>query len=322
MIKSYEFLEYSTEDISRGSVNILFRQEMQIAEDIVKTMPVKKPDNINIHCYCGYNNMQYYYTKWGVAYYRCPVCFTITAIADSNNISLYKNHHALVGYRKSDQYQIESSETRDSIWEELLDWIYFRTFRYTEKKHINIIDYGNRYTGLIKKIQDKDFVASYELRESIFTMNKYSKKKHGEIDIILYLNIMQQTLSPLEDIKKLWENLPQGGLLFIGTRIGTGLDILTLREHAKIFPYEHIFLPSLDLLCRLLEKADFQVLEASTPGLLDVLYVLQNIDKINPDNDFMHFLLSRNNKEALQDFQYFLQKNCMSSYAQIVARKI
>jgi hypothetical protein len=227
-----------------------------------------------------------------------------------------------VRLRISDEYQGEAALRRERNWEELLNWICFRSYRYLGQRGIKILDFGNRYAKLAEKIENSDFCLGYELRDTIIDYNSNKPFSAGEqADVILNINNLQQTVDPLEDINRIAAGLRKGGLMFFSARIGTGFDILTMREHSKVFPFEHVFLPSMDLLTGIFNQAGFKVLEVSTPGTLDVIFVKENKEFLNEEESFIKYMMDGCPVDVLQDFQRFLQKSGLSSYAQIVARK-
>ena len=97
---------------------------------------------------------------------------------------------------------------------------------------------------------------------------------------------------------------------------------MTLREHSKIFPFEHVFLPSIQALEIMLQQAGYKVLEVSTPGRLDAIYVKDQMEQICSEEYFIKYLMEYADNDILQEFQRFLQRSNMSSYVQIVAQKL
>lgn len=316
MRRAYDYMEYPRTD-SDIRDNTFFAKETEIAHNILLHFPPAEK-NIVPRCFCSKNEMEPFFDKWGVTYYRCKACGTIQVNLDAKILNKFKSGQELTTLWTSDEYQKKVAEKRDISWEELIDWLKFRTYRYLGIKHARIIDYGNRYRGLIEKIKTSSLSSAYELRDSILDIET---DMLSEADIILYMDNLQCSANPLEDIKKTAKNLRSGGLLFLGTRIGTGFDILALREHAKIFPYEHCFLPSVSVLEKLLTETGYDVLETTTPGRLDVSYVSANSDKIAEQEYFIKFLIEHGDRTVFQELQRFLQKSRLSSYTQIVAQK-
>lgn len=79
-------------------------------------------------------------------------------------------------------------------------------------------------------------------------------------------------------------------------------------------------LPSRKGLEKILQDAGFELLEITTPGTRDMESVLRNKDRIEDGNFFVKYLLNTADKSVLSDFQQFLQKSGLSSFAQVVAK--
>ena len=112
--------------------------------------------------------------------------------------------------------------------------------------------------------------------------------------------------------------LKKDGYIYILARVGSGIDILTLWEKSKVYPIEHQNLLSIDGLKILLNNIGFHIKEINTPGTLDVDNILKNKSEIPK---FLEYIRLFNNERALEDFRIFIQKNLLSSFATIIAKK-
>lgn len=321
MLKAYDFSKYKGA-ASMSKVNSFNLLENEIAESLVKSIHADDNGPRSRKCtVCGSEDISVFFEKWGVPYFRCASCDSIFVSVSPDALTTYASNEELIRLRTSRDYQNEETSIRSIVWEELLDWVRFRTFRYIGRKSgLSIIDYGNRYKDFAFKILNSDFCSLYELRDSI--LQDVPSQHLIKADIIFYFNKIQQSLDPLSDLKDAFDALNDNGLLFFSTRIGTGFDILTLKNDAKIFPFEHVLLPSVDGLKKLLSDAGFTMLEYSTPGRRDVEYVHDHKDSISPDNLFVKYMIEHGDETAFAEFQRFLQKNGFSSHAQIVAKKV
>ena len=88
-------------------------------------------------------------------------------------LDTYKKDEELIRLRTSKEYQEEESRNRAIVWEELVDWVKFRSFRYIGKnRNLKVIDYGNRYKGLADKLLASGMCREYELRDSILSVDQ------------------------------------------------------------------------------------------------------------------------------------------------------
>ena len=119
--------------------------------------------------------------------------------------------------------------------------------------------------------------------------------------------------------------LCKGGLCFITTISITGFDLQVLWDNSKsILPLDRINVFSQKGLKILFERHGFEMLEYSTPGVLD-FDIVEDEFKKNPNLDIPRFvktMLERNDEQLKQDFQTFLQVNRLSSFVRILLKKI
>jgi len=323
MLKAFEYSEIINQDEANTKIKneYYFNKELEIAKGFVDKS-VQDRNKITNCPVCKGETFNLFYNKWGIDYYRCDACFSIVADVDEKMVEEFQNSNHLHAIRNSDILQKEIEEKRDFMWDEFIEWLSFRSYRYLGKnKGLNVIDYGNRYEGFVKKIKASDLVNQYELRGSILE-DVSSSSSVANADLILCLDVLQQKVRPFNFLKDISSSLKDNGILIIRSRVGSGFDILTLREHNKnIYPLEHNFLPSTEGLQILLEEVGYELLEITTPGMFDIDYVLEHKDKISESDYFIKYLLNKNSKIDLADFQRFLQKSGMSSFSQIIVKK-
>jgi hypothetical protein len=109
--------------------------------------------------------------------------------------------------------------------------------------------------------------------------------------------------------------------LFVFTTLsGIGLDIQILGENAKaLSPPHHLNFMNPKSTSLLLEKIGFEVLEAKTPGKLDV-DILKNNKKYIKD-EFWKTLLNYSSEAELENVQEFIASSGLSSHMMITCRK-
>lgn len=325
MLKAYDYVEYPLENVYLNRPSY-FEKELAIAKDIVKRIG-NAGAKVTCCPACRSKKISHFCEKWEVEYVRCEDCETVFAVVSEEEANLYRQSNELTAFRISEQYQTEAAHKKEVGWTESLDWITFRTYRYLGKNTgLYLMDLGNRYDRYAKMFAESPMVERYELRESILSLedaqpDSLAKESMQKADIVLYLNQIQQIPNPGKKLCQIYEVMKDGALLFFSTRMGTGFDVLTLKEHANIFPYEHVFLPSGKGMEYLLSEAGFRILEYSTPGRMDVGTVLKQPEWIGERDYFVRSLIKNSDASSLAEFQRFLQKSGMSSYAQIVACK-
>ena len=72
----------------------------------------------------------------------------------------------------------------------------------------------------------------------------------------------------------------------------------------------------------LIEKLNcFEILEFSTPSVLDIPNVIKHLDVINNPEFFKYIFKDREDPEILKSFQDFLQMNRLGTFGRLVLRK-
>lgn len=316
MLRAYDYAEprRQTTEIQNAE---LFRREKTEALKFVLAHPLQTTKG---KCpICGSEHTKFIFSRWDVNYLFCDDCCSIFVPVEETSIQQYLTIQEMKELRISKEYQAEAEYRRADIWDELVMWVQFRSYRYLGKNTgLDVVDYGNRYIGSVKRFRESGICRQYELRESILPLQTESVEL---ADIILYLNQLQHETNPVQTLRNLKRDLKENGILIINTRLGSGFDVLTLKGNMdSIFPFEHIMLPSKKGLEMILDKAGFELLEITTPGTRDMESVLRNQDRIEETNFFIKYLLRMADETTLSDFQQFLQKSGLSSFAQAVAR--
>lgn len=323
MLTAFNYYEPEEENrIQKGmKENAFFEKEVEIAHAHVRTRQNVRQESMKTCPICSNENISLFYSKWGVAYFRCKNCYSVMADVTEEEADLYQNNNQLILLRKSDAYQKDGSKNRYVRWEELIDWIRFRSFRYLHKNtELRILDYGTKWKGLIDLFRGSDLCKTYTLKDSVYS-DGYAEDE-GLYDIVLAVDYLQHEANPRHFLQEVYGKLENDGLFILNTKVGSGIDILALGEKNKnVFPYEHIMLPSKEGIRQLLHHNGFELLEFTTPGTFDVNFLKNNLNDIEETDYFLRYFLETSTPRGNADFQHFIQKNGLSSYAQVIARK-
>lgn len=313
MLKAYDYVENSM-DRTAIQDSARFNEELKLAKNTVERVLQMEMTDAPVCPGCQSTNVSFFFEKWGVSYLRCETCGTIFVQVGKDTLEAYQTDTALTQFRNSEEYQEEARQKRQLSWQELVDWIVFRSYRYHGKKDgLHVVTGGDRHLGFAERIKDSAICKTYTLLKDA---------QPGQAEIALSFNLLQQTNAPREHLTALNRALQQHGLLFLSARIGTGFDILALKEYSQIYPYEYVSLLSKAALEKSLEVTGFELLDFSTPGSMDVSYVRKKQAYIAAEESFIRTLMRECDERSLGEFQRFLQKSGMSSYAHIVAKKV
>lgn len=317
----YEVIDGLTMEEKYHGRGSFLEEEVQQAKQIV--LKSAKPNVSHNKCLaCESKVGSPLFEKWGLPYYLCPECWTIFAPSLVDEVKAFEKMSPLARLHRSDGYQEYANDSRGESWKSLIRWVEHRIFRYLDRADsLRTLIRGTRYTGLFERLQSLPSIERLDSKGSMVLADSYSPS--GGYDVLFYLDTIQHRANPAAYLAQGYRFLRENGLLFLTTRIGTGLDILSLQDRCEtLYPYEHIFLPSVQGLRTLLEKQGFVVLEASTPGMFDVAHVFKQRDRLPMDNHFMRFIMSNYNEYLFADLQKLLQKHGLSSCVNIVAKRV
>lgn len=139
--------------------------------------------------------------------------------------------------------------------------------------------------------------------------------------------LLLESLDRIDDPRGLVEgvraSLSGGGLLFVTSLVVSGFDMAVLGLNNRyLYPPDRANCFTLRGLTALLERSGFELVEISTPGVLDVEIVASHLkaDPAIPVTGFERELIA-SDPEIRSAFQAFLQENGLSSFARLVARK-
>ena len=303
-------------------VEKLYSKELEYAEEYVESIP--KKENAEMICpICGEKMEEVFFEKWGMKYYLCKNTWAVvldTASVEQKSIEDYFFHSKLAEFRCSSEYQDTSMLFKRDSWKHTIDWINWRITRYKGKGKYSIINLGLRQKGFARLLEECDIAGDVCHKNSFIAVD--GNKELETADIVCAVDTLQRKQNPKEYLRSMYNLLNDGGLLLLTTRAGMGFDIATLKASSdSIYPLEHIFLPSVEAMKRILEETGFKVLEVTTPGILDMQYIDKQKNNISQEQVFQRYLLNMRDKRFQERMQIFLQSNNLSSYMRIVAKK-
>ncbi|MDX4063843.1 class I SAM-dependent methyltransferase [Aliarcobacter skirrowii] len=149
--------------------------------------------------------------------------------------------------------------------------------------------------------------------------------EEASIDCITFNDLIEHVFNPFEFLSDCYSRLKENGILMLSTPNGEGFDFKILKDKTEnIVPPEHIQYLNPKSMEIILKKIGFEVLDISTPGILDVEIIKRQIKEKNLDlsnNDFLSFIYNLEDDSVEKNFQEFLQKSKLSSHMLVFARK-
>ena len=303
----YEFIDYSVNDANIHPQDV-FHNERELAFKFISENDI------------GGKSHNYLFKR-----YNIPYCFD----EDKNlvaNVQLSESQYNDYFYnsnlsrlRASEPYQSNVKKLRAHIWNGYAEWIEGRCFRYLDKKeNFSVLDIGSRNVGWVEELKGSSHLNNLTLLESLPPI-KSEENVADNYDVVVAFNVIQREQSPQRLMKVIHSRLAENGIAVLSFRSGTGFDVLALKEANKsIFPLDHLFLPSVKGMKKLLESSGFEVVEITTPGQLDAEIVKNAVEKGESSDPLINHLVET---VPVDEIQTFIQKNNLSSHVRVVAKK-
>lgn len=209
----------------------------------------------------------------------------------------------------------------ENVFEPKLIWIQntLRLHQVFRPKIMEVTTPPSSFTSLLK---------SSETFSEVFVVNEMdlvigSDNGDGKMDVAVLLESIDRVDDPTALLRGIYKFLRKNGIVFITAQVSSGFDITVLGvRNAYIYPPDRTNCFSLVALKQFLTDAGFDLLEVSTPGVLDVEVVKAHLQH-DPEialSRFEHQLLNADG-DTHAAFQSFLQQCGRSSFARLVAKK-
>jgi hypothetical protein len=150
------------------------------------------------------------------------------------------------------------------------------------------------------------------------------KDLEGRVDVVTIFEVADRIADVDRLFERIYSLLKKNGLCFMTNILISGFDLQVLWERAEnIFPPDRLNVFSIEGLNALFARHNFECVELSTPGILDVEIVEKAIKQQSETRipRFLEYILQKRGADTRQSFQEFLQENLLSSYGRILLRK-
>jgi SAM-dependent methyltransferase len=227
-------------------------------------------------------------------------------------------------------------ETRIARREKIIDpqLMWAKTFltQYFGERKLLMAEFLANHWGYYEGSKDIFPSSEYKLTEILFNPNYLRKifpndligeSDDSHFDAVFLFEALDRAPNPVELITEVHTSLNPGGLCFITCLLSSGFEIQILGQKSEIFvPPERMNLFSYEGMIALIEKVGgFEVLEFSTPGVLDIPNVVSKLEKID-DVPFISYIFNqRKNEELDYSFHEFLQLNRLGTFGRLVLKK-
>jgi hypothetical protein len=280
------------------------------------------------------------FVTFGLQYVECPACGTLfvsprpdeTAVADffrSTRSAAFWRTHVLAATRET---------RREKVFRPRARWVIDAIDRYRPGARSAVIA-GYHSELLVEElgrldpehppllvanpVADLECTAAPGGRVTVAAMPLEDLRRLDRTDLFLAFDLLDRCSDVGGLIATMRDRLQPGGLVLATATLASGFDVQTLWERAPVLlPPERLNLFSTEGLTRLVGRHGFEILEFSTPGVLDAEIVQRamHADAGGAWPRPLRQLIERADADALSAFQEHLQRFRLSSFGRVVLR--
>lgn len=283
---------------------------------------------------CGSRSRVPYASKLSMEYSSCRDCSSVFVSSRPNQESLdrfFRDSEAR-RYWLTELWNETQKVRHDKVLEPLKTWIEtFVAETFPGTAPVRIAEFRANSWGLWETLNEGSGRLKAELVQPMFD----SSLRSGGVVSVPAANATKyqavclvDTLGRVEDpsaaLKWAADHLDKGGLCFVTTVFSTGFDVLTLGADSNaLVPPDRLNLLSFEGFQSLISKSGMEIIEMSTPGVLDLQNVQAAMAQGAQVPAFVRYLVEKRagDERFVYDFQTFLQSNGLSSLGRAVLRK-
>jgi len=316
----------------------VFNEYLEFAKKDIVTYFDNVPEQ-EINCPLCNIKGEIWITKNSFSYKKCPSCLSVFVSPRPHReaFDAYYRDSPSTEYLATTFYKITELARREKLWKPKAMLIKERIEKFQSNNHIEyIIDIGGGYGVFdeeIRTIMDiKPIVIEPSIHlakicrdKNIQVIEKFIEDlKFGELPTgskcYVSFELFEHLHDPVLFLQTVFDTMEKDDIFIFTTLSSMGLDIQVLGEHAKaLSPPHHLNFMNPKSVAALLEKTGFEVLEAITPGKLDVDILKNNKEFIK--DSFWKNVLEYSSEEELVLIQQFIADVGLSSHMMITSRK-
>jgi hypothetical protein len=221
----------------------------------------------------------------------------------------------------------------EKIINQQMEWVRGFISQYCNGRKLSVAEYFPNHWGYLLHARSLWAEIDYKLIDPLFnldiTLGEVSASDindntvSNKLDAVLLFETLDRSVNPMDILTKVNNMLKPGGLCFITCHLSSGFEVQVLGQDSELFvPPERMNILSFEGMNALIDKfLDFEPLEFSTPGVLDIVNVQRKLDEFTEENFLQYILKQRRDQSLISSFQDFLQVNCLGTFGRLVLRK-
>ena len=283
---------------------------------------------------CGSKSHKVFAKRAGFEYASCGDCstlFTSTRPSQDRLLQFYRESGAR-RFWLQDIWKETADVRHEKILAPLKDWVEtFLSESFSGTKPIAIAEMNAANWGFWETLRENARLQA-RLVEPMFDPKLEpacetaidKRDADTKYNAVCLIDALGRVENPLATLQWVAQHLVPQGLCFITTTLSTGFDVQVLGAASEaLLPPDRLTLLSLEGLKGMARKAGLEVVEFSTPGVLDLQNVQRAVKKGADVPAFAKYLVDHRAQDPrfTYDFQTFLQSHGLSSQGRLVLRK-
>ena len=316
----------------------IFNEYLKLAEaDTIKYF--SKVESKEIKCPVCNNRGNEWVKKSIFTYKICDLCLSIfvSPRPSKEAFESYYKDSPSTKFWATKFYKITEASRREKLWKPKAKMVKKRILKYSNNVPIEyIVDIGGGYGVFAEEIKNIMNIKTILVEPSIH-LASICREKGLEViekfmeDIQLedlpfgrkcYVSfeLFEHLHNPSKFLNVLYKQMSKGDIFIFTTLSGMGIDIQLLKEKSKsVSPPHHLNFLNPKSVSSLLNKNGFNVLEAITPGRLDIDILSKNQHHIK--DPFWSNIFKYSNQKELLQIQDFISSSGLSSHMMITCVK-
>lgn len=315
--------------------NVYDRYKELLEEDIKKYFVVSD-DLQPVSCPgCGSGQIEKTFIVMGLRYCVCGRCASwyVSPRPSKEALNIFHKESSACMYLRNNLFKETQAIRTKEIFSFRLQWIMGLVEEYLPDAKV-FVDHGSRYPALLSQLVRQklfqrilSFVPECFEQESLLPQDAEifrDKLPQGCADVYAAFEQVERSYCPKRIIEEAATACKPGGIFVLTTTTSSGFEYQVLSEHSpNLIPFDRLNLLSFEVLLELFKSNGFKVVEASTPGRLDVEIVKKALEKTGdmPEGNFWRYIFNHRSPEALHTLQEFFQRFQLSSHVRIAAIK-
>jgi len=285
---------------------------------------------------CGGKKFQKVFVKLGFQYHKCNNCGSLF-VSPRPTAAMLKDFYHKSRARHFWMSNVAKS-TRETRYRHqsfpTAQWVLEYVEEYLPETSV-FLDHNSKYADFLSLVNEsgkfKRIISiapetpepKNVLDKDVLVYNNLSQVRE-KVDVFAAIEVLERIFDPIAFINDVYDICQKGGLFFLTTNTSSGFEYQVLKDKSpRLHPPDRMNLLSIEAIQDRLTEAGFEIIELSTPGRVDVEIVRSTLES-NPDvslPEFFEYVLKKRDEHTWHSLQDFLQRNRLSSYLRVAARK-